>query len=52
MCGIAGWIDFAGLPSNADQLVETMNNVLARRGPDEAVSGDRNSPVLAIADFP
>ncbi|QPB24752.1 asparagine synthase (glutamine-hydrolyzing) [Rhizobium sp. 007] len=34
MCGIAGWIDFAGLPSNADQLVETMNNVLARRGPD------------------
>ena len=34
MCGIAGWVDFGGLPAEARRQVEAMGAALACRGPD------------------
>src|SRR4051812_5644212 len=34
MCGIAGFVDFAGLPPSADEIGRLMVATLDRRGPD------------------
>lgn len=47
MCGFAGFIDWAGLPSEADEWTGRMSDAIRNRGPDDA--GCWSDPVAGVA---